>query len=225
MVSGRHPFKADTDHQTMENIVSRDPVPLDSLVPDVDPQLEALINRAIAKDPEKRWPDCAAMQRALDQILSSTGAAVTDGDVATFLRDLMGDHRDKRRADLAAAIQAADQRGSMEPPASRRRAVPSSRGASLQGIIPLALEGGSAPAANLPPASEPSHVPPLLSSPPPPLVRTQRKRRVLPWLLLLFVLAVGAAAGALRMGYLRAAEPWLAQRLPPALRVLLPPRR
>jgi len=225
MVSGRHPFKAETDKQTMENIVSRDPVPLDTFVPDVNPQLEALIKRALAKEREKRWPDCAAMQRALDQILSSTGAAVTDGDVATFIRGLMGDHRDKRRAELAAAIQAADQRGTNEPPASRKRPAPSPRGASLQGIIPLALDGGSSSAATAGPVPEASHVPPLLSSPPPPLVRTQKKRRVFPWILLLLVLALGGAAAALRLGHLPMAEPWLAQRLPPALRVHLLPKR
>jgi len=226
MVSGRHPFKADTDKQTMENIVSRDPVPLDTIVPDMNPQLDALIMRALAKDRDRRWPDCATMQRSLDQILSSTGAAVTDGDVATFIRSIMGEQRDKRRTQLTAAIQAADQRGSAEPPASRRRAAaPPARGASIEGIIPLALDGGSGSAAAAPRVPEASHVPPLLSSPPPPLVHTQRKRSVLPWLLLLLLLALGGAAGALRMGYLRAAEPWLAPRLPPPLRVLLPPGR
>ncbi|MDI1478747.1 serine/threonine-protein kinase [Polyangium sp. y55x31] len=229
MITGRHPFKASTDKQTMDNIVGTEPVPLHELVPSVRQDLEAVVMRALAKRVDDRWPDCAEMQRALDQITNAIGAAVTDGDVASFVRQLMGERSSQRRAEISAAIQAADARGSeaaeapvsrrTEGPMSRRRGgTPSSRGASLEGIIPISLEvGESAPPP--PPAIVVPSVPPPPPSAAPALVTTKRKRSVWPWLGLTLVAALGGAGAALHLGHL----PWAEPLVPPALRWLLPP--
>ncbi|MDC0745239.1 serine/threonine protein kinase [Polyangium mundeleinium] len=229
MITGRHPFKASTDKQTMDNIVGTEPVPIRDLVPSVRPDLEAVVMRALAKRVEDRWVDCAEMQRALDQITNAIGAAVTDGDLSSFVRQLMGERSSQRRAEIAAAIQAADARGveAAEAPASRRAdgsmsrrrgGTPSSRGASLEGIIPIALDGGGA-APPPPPAIVVPSVPPPPPSAPAALVTSKRKPSVWPWLVLVLVGALGGAGAALRMGHLPAAEPLV----PPALRWLLPP--
>nr|WP_275939092.1 serine/threonine-protein kinase [Polyangium spumosum] len=223
MITGRHPFKASTDKQTMDNIVGNDPVPLRELVPSVRPDLEAVVMRALAKRASDRWIDCAEMQRALDQITNAIGAAVTDGDVASFMRKVMGERSSQRRAEIAASIQAADARGveSNEVPASRRRGgPPSSRGASLEGIIPVSLDGGGASPAP-PPAIVVPSVPPPPAAAPTALVTSKRKRSVWPWLVFLLFVSVGGAAAALRLGHLPMAEPLV----PPALRWLLPPAK
>ena len=69
MITGRHPFKAESDKQTMENIVSAIPVAITDLVPSVRPDFEAIVTRALEKNPNARFADCAEMQRALDQSL------------------------------------------------------------------------------------------------------------------------------------------------------------
>ncbi|MDC3957932.1 serine/threonine protein kinase [Polyangium jinanense] len=236
MITGRHPFKATTDKQTMDNIVGTEPVPVHELVPSVRPDLEAVVMRALAKRVEDRWTDCAEMQRALDQITNAIGAAVTDGDVSSFVSKLMGERSSQRRAELAAAIQAADARGleAAEAPASRRAegpvsrkrsgtpssrgGTPSSRGASLEGIIPISLDDGeSVPPP--PPAIVVPSVPPPPPSAAPALVTSKRKRSVWPWLGLTLVAALGGAGAALRLGHL----PWAEPLVPPALRWLLPP--
>ncbi|MDI1435180.1 serine/threonine protein kinase [Polyangium sorediatum] len=229
MITGRHPFKASTDKQTMDNIVGTEPVPIRDLVPSVRPDLEAVVMRALAKRVDDRWSDCAEMQRALDQITNAIGAAVTDGDMASFVRNLMGERSSQRRAEIAAAIQAADARGveaaeapasrKAEGPTSRRRSggTPSSRGASLEGIIPITLDGGEV-APPPPPVIVVPSVPPPPPSAPAALVTSKRKPSVWPWLVLVLVAALGGAGAALRMGHLPGAEPLV----PPALRWLLP---
>jgi serine/threonine-protein kinase len=211
MVSGRHPFKGETDAKTMENICARAPVPLRDLVPDVNPELEAIVLRALEKDPDARWPSCAEMQRALDQTASKLGTSVTDGDVARFVRELMGDALAERNAALAEAIQRADARAATPAPA---KAKPAARGgaplpATFEGILPVALEDAAAPArVDL---YTPAPAAPVTSSTLAPLAPGgARRRSPLGLLAVLLIAAAVALAVSVRMGKL----PWLAERLP-----------
>jgi serine/threonine protein kinase len=143
MVSGRHPFRAQQDAKTIENICTREPVPLRELVPDVHPELEAIILKALEKHPEDRWQTCAEIQRALDQVLGSMGATVTDGDVASFLRETLGDIIEQRRSALKEAIRKADGRTPSVSGAGRERSRPKAGAplpATFDGILPVALE-------------------------------------------------------------------------------------
>jgi serine/threonine-protein kinase len=124
MVSGRHPFRAHEDAKTIENISTRAPVPLRELAPDTHPELEAIIFKALEKDPAERWQTCAEMQRALDHVLGSMGATVTDGDIAAFLSDVLGDLIEERRAALKEAIRKADGRAPSEAGAGKTRPRP-----------------------------------------------------------------------------------------------------
>lgn len=155
MLSGLHPFRGDTDTKTMENICKRAPVPLRELVPGLRADVEAVVMRALEKDPERRWPDCAAMQRALDQALSGLGTAVTDGDVASFMKSVLGDVSAERRAKLATAIEQADNVAPAPPtdtPASRRagRGGPTGLPATFKGIIPVSLDDEAHPPRSAP---------------------------------------------------------------------------
>jgi serine/threonine-protein kinase len=162
MVSGRHPFRAQEDAKTIENICTRAPVPLRELVPDTHPELEAIVLKALEKDPADRWQTCAEMQRALDQLLGSMGATVTDGDVAAFLHDTLGDIIEQRRTALKEAIRKADGRAPSESGAPRVRPRPKSGAplpATFGGILPVSLDDSPA-------SSSPSSTTPLPSSSP-----------------------------------------------------------
>lgn len=194
LVSGRHPFRGETDKATMHNIESRAPVPLNELVPDVDPRLAAIIGRALEKNPDDRFPDAAAMQRELEATLRELGASVTDGDVAAYVRELLSDLMDDRNKALARAIEGADVRANSSPPSPRRPKPVVASGplpATFEGILPVALDA----------AGEPS--PELRLTAVAPLTVTSRGRQSpLPRLLIvLAVLAAGAAAAAYALGY------------------------
>jgi len=159
MVSGRHPFRAQEDSKTIENICTRAPVPLRELVPDTHPELEAIVLKALEKNPAERWQTCAEMQRALDHLLGSMGTTVTDGDVAAFLRDTLGDIIEERRAALKEAIRKADGRapstsgaGAQKPRAKSSGPLP----ATFEGILPVSLDDAPASSTPLPTPPPPS---------------------------------------------------------------------
>lgn len=55
MVAGKLPFQAPSVHELIDAIVGGEPIALASLEPSVDPALEALVLRALAKDPDDRF--------------------------------------------------------------------------------------------------------------------------------------------------------------------------
>jgi serine/threonine protein kinase len=64
-VSGRKPFEADTPLVVAQMVRDQLPAPLRSLCPDLDPRLVDTIERAMDKDPSRRFASAAAMSRAL----------------------------------------------------------------------------------------------------------------------------------------------------------------
>jgi eukaryotic-like serine/threonine-protein kinase len=71
-VSGRKPFEADTPLAVAQMVRDRPPVPLRSLCPDLDPALVDTIERAMGKDPTRRFSSAAEMSRALAGDAEST---------------------------------------------------------------------------------------------------------------------------------------------------------
>ncbi len=64
-LTGTPPFTADTDASTALARLHRDPVPLRQLRPQIPPAVEQVVLRALARRPADRFPDAAAMRRAL----------------------------------------------------------------------------------------------------------------------------------------------------------------
>ncbi len=54
MISGLHPFEADTQFATLKRIADLDFQPLKQVVPEVSPELERLVNRLMERDPADR---------------------------------------------------------------------------------------------------------------------------------------------------------------------------
>jgi hypothetical protein len=74
-VVGSPPFDGSTALTVAAQHVRDAPVPPRRRRPGVPAGLEAVIMRALQKDPARRWPTAAAFRRALDQSLSPAGAA------------------------------------------------------------------------------------------------------------------------------------------------------
>jgi eukaryotic-like serine/threonine-protein kinase len=64
-LSGVTPFRGDTTERTLYQIMNGTPKPLLELCPDVPPGLAAVIERALARDPEARHPSAFAFAEAL----------------------------------------------------------------------------------------------------------------------------------------------------------------
>ena len=74
-LAGRLPHDAPSFPAKLFAIVEQSPEPLTRLRPDVPPGLVAVVERAMAKDPEARYPSAEAMRAALAPYLPGTATA------------------------------------------------------------------------------------------------------------------------------------------------------
>jgi serine/threonine-protein kinase len=151
MTTGRHPFRGDDEPSTIRQITAEEPaVPPSTLVANYPPALEQVVMQAIAKDPAKRLPTANDVVVALTRALPPA----TDEEVAAFLRTLLPDRLEKRKATIKSALEAADRRDlpsapQHQPPRdgsddmtrrdagliSHRDITPTTGGASLPGAL------------------------------------------------------------------------------------------
>jgi serine/threonine-protein kinase len=68
MLTGSRPFAGDSPQDTMQRALQRPPRPLRSLRRDISPQLEAVVRRALAKEPNKRYRSAVSMLEALADV-------------------------------------------------------------------------------------------------------------------------------------------------------------
>ncbi len=72
LLAGRRPFKGEGATDVLFKIVNHDPAPLDpEPLGGVSPLLQEVVNRALAKDPEERYPTAAALAEDLAQVLDA----------------------------------------------------------------------------------------------------------------------------------------------------------
>jgi serine/threonine-protein kinase len=58
--------------------------------PDLPPELNAILERALHADPSKRWESADAFSHALEEFIASSGEPLTPAHVAGFLEELFG---------------------------------------------------------------------------------------------------------------------------------------
>ena len=68
LVVGRPPFQGETQIATAMKHIHEEPQPLRSLRADIPRSFEAVVMKALAKDPGRRYPDAAEMRRALEGV-------------------------------------------------------------------------------------------------------------------------------------------------------------
>jgi serine/threonine-protein kinase len=111
LVTGKHPFRGDNDMATLHRITEAAPVPpASSLRPDCPPSLDMALAQALEKDVSKRFQTMHEMAKALERALAEMTAQAEGEDLATFVRSVLGDRADKRRAAIKDAIRLADAR-------------------------------------------------------------------------------------------------------------------
>ena len=87
LLAGRKPNEADTDLSLMDLILNPDaaPVPVTQLRPELPEAVQYMLEQAMAKDREQRYPDCHAFQADLEEFIVSLGRPVTTPYVAQFI--------------------------------------------------------------------------------------------------------------------------------------------
>ena len=77
MLSGKRPFRAGSDHAIVNAILNNRPDSLSSLVPSLPLAVVAVVERAMHKDPERRYPDNDAILTDLEQLLADPSCQIS----------------------------------------------------------------------------------------------------------------------------------------------------
>ncbi|ABF89972.1 serine/threonine protein kinase Pkn6 [Myxococcus xanthus DK 1622] len=76
LLTGKRPFDATTDVSVMQAILFESFIPVSARRPDVPVALQQVLDKALAKDRERRYADCRALQDDLERFVLSTGEPV-----------------------------------------------------------------------------------------------------------------------------------------------------
>ncbi|HEX7837448.1 MAG TPA: serine/threonine-protein kinase [Kofleriaceae bacterium] len=99
LFTGKRLFYGDTDYQTVE-LVRQARVPsIAALNPEVDAELEQVVRKALARDPNDRYQNAADLGDALAQFLFSRRMKVTARDIAALVRDTQVEMMRKRSSE------------------------------------------------------------------------------------------------------------------------------
>lgn len=92
MIAGRRLFYGDTDYQTVKLVQQANVPRLSKLRPhDVTDELDAILERALARDPAKRYQTAAEFGNELTQYIFNRKLAVTKYDIANLVKRTLAD--------------------------------------------------------------------------------------------------------------------------------------
>src|SRR6478752_6324944 len=93
MLTGKRLFYGETDYQTVELVRNAKIPPVKSQNPQVEPELEDIVRKALAKRKEDRYQNATDIQDALAQYAYSRGLKVIARDIAELVRQCLDDRR------------------------------------------------------------------------------------------------------------------------------------
>jgi TonB family protein len=139
MLTEQKLFRGDSDLTVLEKVRAADVVGPSSINPEISKSLEAIVMRALAREPEDRYGNASDMLRDLEAVLYSYTPAPGSADLAIFLHRLQAEEQ---------AIAEAKARESSRPAPAEPEKKRKSKGA------PVARRTGTAPKLVPPPPPE-----------------------------------------------------------------------
>ena len=77
MLTGKPAFRKATSAETMTAILNEDPPAVSQIAPSVPPGLQRMVNRCLAKSPDKRFQHASDLEFALEALSDSSGSTVS----------------------------------------------------------------------------------------------------------------------------------------------------
>jgi eukaryotic-like serine/threonine-protein kinase len=115
LLTGMRPFDATSEVEIMQAILNEPPVPAAHRRPDVPLQLQEILDRALAKDREQRYPDCRSFQHDLERFIHSAGEPVGAFQISSLVKEYGALAPTSSRTSLPAAVLPAAQPAQVAP--------------------------------------------------------------------------------------------------------------
>src|SRR6476620_10804090 len=96
MFTGRRLFMGETDYQTVEQVRQARVPSIAALNPEIEPELEGVVRKALAKEHDDRYQNAADLADALAQYLFSRRMKVTARDISALVKDTQVEMMRKR---------------------------------------------------------------------------------------------------------------------------------
>ena len=104
VTTGRHPWKGENPGETAQRLVSERPVKPPSMHREGYPEaLEAVVKKALEKDPDRRFASAAEMLAALDDAVPSSLEGNAEARVSEYMHKLLGTRGADRRKKIRLA--------------------------------------------------------------------------------------------------------------------------
>jgi serine/threonine-protein kinase len=100
ITTGQRPFQGEHDPQVMTSIMLGRYEPPGSIVPSYPHELAIVVMRALANEPENRYPSAEHMRLALEEYLRKSGPQVGPSQIAALIRERCGAEIEARAAAL-----------------------------------------------------------------------------------------------------------------------------
>ncbi|WP_409014813.1 protein kinase domain-containing protein [Archangium sp.] len=88
LLTGKYPFEATTDVGIMQAVLFEPRVPAASRRPELPQALSDILDKALAKEREQRYPDCISFQADLERFILSTGQSMGARELAQWVERL-----------------------------------------------------------------------------------------------------------------------------------------
>ena len=156
LTTGRHPFGGADASAMLQSIVSDEPPIRPSLLkPNYSRTLEAVVLKALEKEPDRRWPSAEEMRLALQRGVPQAFELGFEAQLRNFMGDMVGDRAIRKRDALRRAELAVDAQMGVPPGTSPSTSATSLRAISLD--TSARLEDSVRPRASYLPTLRPSH--------------------------------------------------------------------
>ena len=88
LITGKKPFDTSNEAAIVRGIMYEEPIRASTVRPDMPEGLQAVIDKALAKDREKRYQDCRELQADLEKFIVSSGTPVSQYQLAQVVQKL-----------------------------------------------------------------------------------------------------------------------------------------
>ncbi len=187
VVTGTRLFKSKNDLETLKRVQTGPITPPSRLNPDVTPELESIILKALDRDRERRFQYSSELYDDLTSYLFGAGEKVGSAELASWVGKVLGAHEEEndRTTDFDAFVNAIEEIGGAKPPQTMLTPLPAvdssvrsrSRSRASAADEPTRLEGRSGSGRAQQDEKDTTKVPRLVEAPP---SRTRSTRTPMP---------------------------------------------